>query len=177
VGAIAIKASAGLALPFALIAARRRDRGRQALLAVVVSLAVVAVIALVGFGGQASGILGTLRGQQQLVAVHSVPSLVSRLLGLGRFDSTVRSAFDAAFVVVLIACLAHAWRRADRWLEAYGWATLGLLCATAWLLPWYALWALAPAALSNDRRLRAATLLFCAYLVATRLPLAYPVLG
>jgi alpha-1,6-mannosyltransferase len=177
VGAVAIKASAGLALPFALIAAHRRDRGRQAMLAVVVAISAVLLVTLIGFGGQVSGIVGSLRGQQQLVAVHSVPSFVSRLLGLGSYDSTVRGAFDVAFAGVAIVCLAHAWRNAGRWLEAYGWTTLGLLCATAWLLPWYALWALLPAALTDDRRLRAATLVFCAYLIATRLPLAYPVVG
>jgi len=177
VGAIAIKASAGLALPFTLIAAHRRGRGRPAVVAVVVALAAVVLVTLIGFGGQVSGIVGSLRGQQQLVAVHSVPSFVSRRLGLGRFDSTVRGGFDVAFALVAIACLIQTWRRPDRWLEAYGWTTLALLCATAWLLPWYALWALLPAALTADRRLRAATLVFCAYLVATRLPLAYPVLG
>jgi Glycosyltransferase family 87 len=177
VGAIAIKASAGLALPFALIATHRRGHGRRAVIAVVVALAAVVLVTLIGFGGPAGGLLGTLRGQQQLVAVHSVPSFVSRLLGLGRYDASVRGAFDIAFALAGLACLVHAWRRADRWLEAYGWTTLALLCATAWLLPWYALWALLPAALSVDRRLRAATLVFCAYLVATRLPLAYPVLG
>jgi Glycosyltransferase family 87 len=177
VGAIAIKASAGLALPFALIAAHRRGRGRQAILAVVVALSAILLVTLVGFGGQVSGIVGSLRGQQQLVAVHSVPAYVSRLLGLGTYDSTVRSVFDVGFAAAAIACLAQTWRHPDRWLEAYGWTTLALLCATAWLLPWYALWVLLPAALTTDRRLRAATLVFCAYLLATRLPLAYPVVG
>jgi alpha-1,6-mannosyltransferase len=177
VGAIAIKASAGLALPFALIAAHRRDRGRQAVLAVLVALGAIVLIALVGFGGEISGITGSLRGQQQLVAIHSVPSFVSRLLGLGRLDATIRTGFEVAFVSALIGCLVHAWRHSERWLEAYGWTAVALLCATAWLLPWYALWALLPASLSADRRLRAAVLAICAYLVATRLPLAYPVLG
>jgi hypothetical protein len=177
VGAIAIKASAGLALPFELIAAHRRGRGRHAGLAVVVALAGVAVVALIGFGGDVSGIVGSLRGQQQLVAVHSVPSFVSRLLGLGRFDTAVRSVLGVGFGLVALTCLVRTWRRPDWWLEAYGWTTLALLCATAWLLPWYALWALLPAALSGDRRLRAGVLVFSAYLVATRLPLAYPVLG
>jgi hypothetical protein len=177
VGAVAVKASAGLILPFALIAAHRRGRGRQAVAAVLAALTVVVLISLIGFGGQISGLVGSLRGQQQFVAVHSVPSFVSRVLGLGRLDATVRAIFEVGFAAALVACLVHAWRRSERWLEAYGWASLALLCATAWLLPWYGIWALLPAALSADRRLRGATLVFCAYLVATRLPLAYPVLG
>jgi alpha-1,6-mannosyltransferase len=177
VGAIAIKASAGLALPFALIAAGRRGGGRAAVVGVIAAGAAILVVTLVAFGGDFSGIVGSLRGQQQLVAVHSVPSFVSRRLGLGRYDSTVRTIFGGGFALAAAACLVYAWRRPERWLEAYGWTTLALLCATAWLLPWYALWVLLPAALSGDRRLRGATLVFCAYLVATRLPLAYPLLG
>ena len=80
-------------------------------------------------------------------------------------------------MLALLAALGHAWRRPERWLEAYGWATIALLCCTAWLLPWYGLWALLPAALSGDRRLRVATLVLAGYLVATRLPLANPLLS
>ena len=55
---------------------------------------------------------------------------------------------------------------------AAGWATLALLLSTAWLLPWYAIWLLPLAAVSGDRRLRAATLVLCAYAVLIHLPLA-----
>jgi hypothetical protein len=48
----------------------------------------------------------------------------------------------------------------------------GAAVSTAWLLPWYAIWALPLAAVSGDRRLRAATLVFCAYAVLIHLPLA-----
>ena len=44
--------------------------------------------------------------------------------------------------------------------------------STAWLLPWYAIWALPLAAVSRNRRLRAATLVVCAYAVLIHLPLA-----
>jgi alpha-1,6-mannosyltransferase len=176
-GAAAGKLSAGLALPFALLGARGRGRARAALAAGALALAVVAAIAAVGFGPHAAAIAGTVRGQQQVVATHSLPSEISRLLGAGRLGGGVRAGFTAFFVVALLAALAHAWRRPERWLEAYAWATLALLCSTAWLLPWYGLWALVPAALSGERRLRRATLVLCAYLVATRLPLADPLLG
>ena len=58
------------------------------------------------------------------------------------------------------------------WVTGAGWATLGLLAASAWLVPWYAIWVLPLAAVSGNRRLRAATLLFCAYAVLIHLPLA-----
>jgi hypothetical protein len=177
VAATGAKLSAGLALPIAVLGARGAGRARAALAAAAVTVAGVAVAAVIGFGPHAAAIAGTVRGQQQVVATHSLPSEISRLLGSGRLGDGVRAAFTGFLVVALAATLVHAWRRADRWLEAYAWATLAVLCTTAWLLPWYGLWALLPAALSGDRRLRVATLAFCAYLVATRLPLADPLLG
>jgi hypothetical protein len=177
VGAAGFKLSAGLALPFALVGARAAGRVRPALLAVAGAAAAVALIAVIGFGPRATAIAGTVRDQQQTTATHSLPAEISRLLGDGRLGGGVRTAFTAFLVVALIGALAYAWRRPARWLEAYGWATLAVLCSTAWLLPWYGMWALLPAALGADRRLRGATLVVCAYLVATRLPLADPLLG
>jgi alpha-1,6-mannosyltransferase len=177
VAATGVKLSAGLALPFALLGGRGAGRGRAALAAAAAAVTAVAAVAVVGFGPHAAAVAETVRGQQQAVATHSLPSEVSRLLGYGRLGDGVRAAFTALLVVALGAALAHAWRRPERWLEAYGWATLAVLCSTAWLLPWYGLWALVPAALCGDRRLRVATLALCAYLVATRLALADPLLG
>ncbi len=174
VAAVGVKLSAGLALPFALLGARDRLRAGAAALAALTALAVVGVV---GFGPHALAIAGTVRGQQQVVATHSLPSEVSRLLGQGRLGDGVRTAFTVLLVLAIVAALAHAWRRPERWLEAYGWATVAVLCGTAWLLPWYGLWALLPAALSDDRRLRVATLGLAAYLVATRLALFNPLLS
>jgi hypothetical protein len=130
---------------------------------------------VVGFGSHAADLLGTLRGQQQLVATHSVPAELSSWLGLGALDSWLRTAFVAAFAVAAAYALWRTWRGAD-WLTAGGWATFALLASTAWLLPWYGIWLLLPAALSADRRLRIAAVGFSLYLVATRLPLAAPLL-
>lgn len=171
---VGIKASAALALPFALIASRRRVAATAAAAA---GLAAVAAVAVIGFGLHTRAFLDTLRGQQQFVAVHSIPSEVSRLLGLGRLASGVRAAFTAGFVIALVAALVHAWRNRDHWIDAYGWATLALLVGTAWLLPWYGVWLLLPAALSDGRRLRIAALTFSAYLILTRMPFANGVLG
>ena len=176
--AAGVKVSAILALPFALLGAERRRTGlRDAAWATVVLLG-VAALALVAFGAHAGAVIDTLRGQQQLVAVHSIPSELSRLFGgASRPSNAVRTCFDAALAVAIAAALWHAWRRADRWLEAYGWATLAVLLSTTWLLPWYGTWLLVPAAFSADRRLRAACVVLSVYLVATRLPLAAGVLG
>jgi len=81
-----------------------------------------------------------------------------------------------ATVVVLAFALWRTARGAD-WRVAAGWTTLALLLSTAWLLPWYVTWALPLAAVGGDRRLRAATLVFCAYAVLIHLPLADPLLS
>src|SRR5262249_46351352 len=87
-----------------------------------------------------------------------------------------RHLFIAAFAAVAAVALWRTARGAD-WRVAAGWTMLALLLSTAWLLPWYAIWALPLAAVSGDRRLRGARLLVCAYAPLTPLPLAAPVLS
>jgi alpha-1,6-mannosyltransferase len=171
--ASALKASAALILPFALIGAEQRRRLALSMLA---AAAVVAVVAGAVFGTHVLGAAGALATEQRQVAVHSVPSEVSRGLGLGRLAAGVRVAFLVAFALALLAAL---WRtlHGSWWLDCYAWATLALLACSGWLLPWYGLWALLPASLSGSRRLRVVALVACAYLVATRLAVASPVLG
>ena len=111
--------------------------------------------------------------QQEKVAGHSIPAELSQLLGLGQLSPTIRIAFLALFGCVLVVMLWRTWGGAH-WLDCYGWTTLALLAATVWLVPWYGLWALLPASLSSSRRLRIATLIACAYLVAIRLAVHDP---
>jgi hypothetical protein len=170
--AIGLKASAGLLTPFLVLGSRDRLR---ALAAAAVTIVALVLVALVGFGSHAADFVDALRGQQQLVATHSVPAELSSWLGLGALDAGLRSAFVAAFAIAAACALWRTWRGAD-WLTAGGWATFALLVSTAWLLPWYGVWLLLPAALSADRRLRIAALGLSLYLVATRLPLAAPLL-
>lgn len=176
VAGVGIKVSAGLTLLFVLLApARARERLRVAAGAAV-SLAALAAIALVGFGGHALGFLGAISEQQQLVATHSIPAETARLFGLHGTPTWWRQLLGAAFLLLLALELWRTARGAD-WRAAAGWGTLGLLASTAWLLPWYVIWALPLAAVSGDRRLRAATLLFCAYAILIHLPLADPLLS
>ena len=129
-----------------------------------------------GFGPHALGFLGAVGEQQQLIATHSVPAETARLLGLHGTPAWWRHAWIAAFVVVLAYALWRTARGAD-WRVAAGWTTIALLCSTAWLLPWYAVWPLPLAAVCGDRRLLAATLVVCAYAVLIHLPLADPLLS
>jgi len=170
VAASAVKASAALVLPFALIGSRRRGRSAATIALALVAVAIASVIA---FGPSLSPLGAALATQQGLVAGHSIPSEVSKLLGLGKLALGVRIAFLALAAGVLAVMVRRCWRGAP-WLDCYGWSTLALLAATAWLWPWYGLWALAPAALSSSRRLRLATLLACVYLVAIRVAIRHP---
>jgi alpha-1,6-mannosyltransferase len=176
VAGVGVKASAGLVLPFVVLAPRawreRASIGGSAFGAVVL----LAIVAIVGFGAHAFGFLDALNEQQQLVATHSIPAESARLVGLSGVPGWWRQAFLAGLVLVLVLTLWRTARGAD-WRAMAGWATLALLLSTAWLLPWYAIWALPLAALADSRRLRIATLAFCAYAILIHLPLADPLLS
>jgi hypothetical protein len=176
VAGVGIKVTAGLVLPF-LILAPRRARERLAVAGTAaVALVALAAVGLIGFGAHALGFLSAVGEQQQLVATHSIPAETARLVGLSGTPTWWRHVFVGFFVAVLAGALWRTARGAD-WRVAAGWTTLALLLSTAWLLPWYVVWALPLAAVSGDRRLRAATLIFCAYAVLIHLPLASGVLS
>jgi hypothetical protein len=63
------------------------------------------------------------------------------------------------------------WRRGYDWIAASGWALIAFVVSSSWLLGWYVLWPLPFAAISNDRRLRIASLALAAYFVAMRWPI------
>ena len=171
------KVTAGLVLPFFVLGSSSRACGRLRVAASAgLSLVALAVLGWIGFGTHALGFLSAVGEQQQLVATHSVPAETARLVGLGGTPSWWRHLFIVAFLVALAVALWRTLRGVD-WRVSAGWATLALLLSTAWLLPWYAIWALPLAAVSGDRRLRTATLLFCAYAVLIHLPLANPLLS
>jgi hypothetical protein len=173
---VGVKVTAGLVLPFLVLAPPHwRERARVAA-AAVVGLALVALVGLIGFGSHALGFLNAVGEQQQLVAVHSVPAETARLLGLHGTPSWWRHCFVAALALVLGYALWRTARGAD-WRVAAGWSMLAVLISTAWLLPWYAIWPLPLAAVGGDRRLRAAVLVVCAYAILIHLPLADPLLS
>lgn len=176
VAGIGVKFTAGLLLPFLVLGARRGERVRVTLLAATALLALLA-LAVAGFGLHALGFLGAVGEQQQMVATHSIPAETARWLGLQGTPHWWRGLFQAGFVVVLATTLWRTARGRCDWRDGAAWATLALLVATAWLLPWYVIWLLPLAAVSGERRLRAAVLLACAYAVLIHLPLADAVLS
>lgn len=176
--AIAVKASAAVAAPFALLGTlNQRPRivhvsvsspvGR--LLAGGIGAAVlVGGVAWLGFGWDWLHAF-TLAGENQGRTSHmSIPITTARLAGLD--PGWTRTAFLVLYAVLVIYLLIWTHRGHD-WLRATAWATTGLLLATAWLLPWYLLWPLPAAALSRDRVLQLLILGLTAYQLGARIPL------
>jgi hypothetical protein len=173
---VGVKLTAGLVLPFLVLASPlRRERLRVAVSACVALLA-VALVGVLGFGVHALGFLNAIGEQQQLVASHSVPAETARLLGMSGTPVWWRQLYVVGFLAVVVCSL---WRtaRGGDWRVAAGWSTIALLVSTAWLLPWYAIWVLPLTAVSGNRRLCAATLLLCAYAILFHLSLANPLLN
>lgn len=171
--AAGIKASAGLVVPFLVAGAGRRAGAAVAAVAVA---ALIGLVALVAFGPDALDALGLISSNQERTSRFSFPYKSAELLGLvlpgDRLDfrDGARVALGLAFCAVAAWLLLRTWRGADP-LTMAGWTTLALLVASAWLVPWYALWLLPLAALSRDRRLLAATIVLCAWMLAIAVPL------
>lgn len=168
-GAAAVKVTGGIALPFLLLAARRRV---AVLGGALLAGAAILVLGLLVMGGGLLEFGGALAAQQELVSAHSIPTYLGELIGAGGATAGVRLAAGLAFAAVLAVLLIRTWRGAD-WLAAAGWATLALLLTTAWLMPWYIVWLLPLAALGRSSRLVAATLALSAFIVTTRLPILF----
>lgn len=173
--AVGAKVSAGLLLPFLVLAPRSAAQRLQVLLTSAGGLLAVVVVGAIGFGANLTGFLTPIAEEQQQIAIHSIPAETARLFSLGGTPTWWRYLFLAGFVCVVIVSLWRTAKGAD-WRVAAGWSTLALVVSTAWLLPWYAVWALPLAAVGPDRKLRSAVLVFCAYAVAIRLPVAEPLL-
>ena len=88
-------------------------------------------------------------------------------MGLAGVTPLVRSLLHVFELGAIAWLLWRVWRGAD-WIAGIGWAMLVLVVSSTWMLGWYTLWPLPFAALSNDRRLRFATLSLFAYFVAQR---------
>jgi hypothetical protein len=171
---VGIKASAGIVVPYFVAASR--ERWRQALLVAAGILIVIALLGLAVFGTHALDALGFLNSNQERTSRWSFPYKTAQLFGAvlpgDRLDyrTAARVVYGVAFGVAALWLLLRTWRGMDP-VRAAGWATLALLVASAWLVPWYVLWLLPLVALTLDRRLLAATLALCAWMLVIAVPL------
>ncbi|HEU4943874.1 MAG TPA: hypothetical protein VFT10_01795, partial [Solirubrobacterales bacterium] len=132
------------------------------------TILVVAFVAYLAFGWNWLDALGVAGENQGRTSHLSIPITVARLSGLD--PDPVRIAALSLYAILVASLLAWAWHGGD-WVRAAAWAGLGLLLATAWLLPWYLIWALPLAALSRDRPLKLLLLALTAYQLGARIPL------
>jgi hypothetical protein len=124
--------------------------------------------AYAAFGWHWLDAIGLVGENQQRTSHLSIPITVARLTSL---DATaVRATALGLYALVFIYLLLRTWRGAD-WLRCAAWASIALLLATAWLLPWYLIWTIPLAALSRDRPLQLLTLALTAYQLPARMPL------
>jgi hypothetical protein len=171
---VGIKASTVVPLPFMLIAARNRLR----LLAGMIAAGVLALaLGLIAFGADALNGLNLISSNQDHTSRYSVPhrtvDALHAIFGpLDRAAATdvVRSIFLLILAIVVAWLLVRTWRRPEQWLASAGWATLGVLLASAWLVPWYLLWLLPFAAVARSRALIVATIAFAAYTMGIAIP-------
>ena len=181
--AIATKLSAAVIVPFAVLATLQRSsvvpypctatkRNRRMIGRLLVgglgATFAIGVAAWLAFGWDWVHGFGLAGENQSRTSFMSIPLLASRLTGLG--PAAVRLAAAILFLATMASFLAWTWRGGD-WVRAAGWATLALLLATAWLLPWYLIWVLPLAAVSRDRPLQLLTLGLTAYQLGARIPL------
>jgi hypothetical protein len=166
VTAAAIKASGVILIPVVLaVLLRAPRRVVQVLIGMLVTGAVVAAASLIAFGLH----VPDLSTQSRLVTNVSVPNLLGLALGSGGETETLRLLLSGVLVCSGLLCCLLAWRRRDA-VSASGWVTVALLVTLGWVLPWYVLWLLPLAALSNSRRLRTTALVLGVYFIIAWAP-------
>jgi hypothetical protein len=163
--AAAVKASAILIAPFALVGHAPR-RGR--LIAGLALGAGAAVAAGLAAFGPSIDEAAKVVGQSQSVATQqSVPGTLSRKLDID--IDLLRGTLRVLWACGLAGLLVWTARGAD-WIRAAGWGALGLLVATTYLAPWYVIWVLPTVAVARDRLLTGAAIALTAFLLGEQVP-------
>jgi Glycosyltransferase family 87 len=165
VAAAGVKVSGATTLPFALIEGLRHRR--RLAVGIAAGAALLVAVALIAFGSASDQALSVATTNQDLASRASLPSTVSDWLGADL--DAVRSTALVLYAVLVGLLLLWTARGAD-WLRASGWAALGLLLATSYLTPWYAIWPLPLAAAARDRALVIGTVVVTAFLLRHQVP-------
>jgi uncharacterized membrane protein len=182
--AVAIKLTAAVVLPFALVAGGRNAGGvRRRHFAVGVATAAMVVIAAseVVFGAGIWHLAGNVAQSQRQSDWGSIPGAISLKLGLPTVGRIVGDLLAAVFLVISCALLRRVWQGKMDWIAAAGWATAVLLITASSILPWYVAWLLPLVALGRDERLTRAAVVLTGIILAIQLlgyiPHGTPLLG
>jgi hypothetical protein len=158
VAATAVKLTAGLLLPFALVAERGRFLSlgrRKLLLGAGLTAGGVVLLAYALWGSGPLQMLGTLQGIQAEGGPHSLVGFAASGLGLPGLIGPATTVLTGVFLASLAWLLRAVWLGRIDWIAGAGWATAILLLTTGFLVPWYVAWLIPLAALGRDRRLLA----------------------
>jgi hypothetical protein len=166
--AVAIKLSAGLALPFLLAGARRRFSTVAGLL---LGAALAALLVTLAFGGR----LPNDAQQSQLVMGLSPANLLGLVIGHGGLDPGLRRDLEVVLVTGTAALAIWTWWSRD-WAAGAAWAGALLLLTLGWVMPWYVLWILPFAGLTHRGAPRAAAIALTVFLLAAWAPATPPAL-
>jgi hypothetical protein len=168
VAAAAVKLSAGILLPFAILGSRPRWK---ALLLGLGSAALLLAVAVRAFGWHVFSISTVLGKDSQLMTPNNLPGfLLNDVLGIGVSRGMQDHIGLAVLLAVLAILLLRVYRGSD-WLTGAGWATFAVLATTTWLLPWYVIWWLALAALLRSSNQRLVALGLTVFVIAAQMPL------
>jgi alpha-1,6-mannosyltransferase len=163
--AVAIKASAGLMVPFLILGARRR---LPALAAAVGTGAAVLAVALAIFGTHALDFVNVLGSQQGLDSGTSVIAQLGAVLGWTGNPTGARAVASVLFVAAVLGLLWRTWRDPETWLDSGAWSMVALLVCTSWFLAWYIVWLTPLAALGRSRWLIVAAAGLTAFVILAR---------
>ncbi len=150
-------------LPLQLLADRAAGR-RAPYLGLAVGAGAIAAIAFWRYGTDWVTAFGPLADNLRDQTRASIPNRLVQLTGVP--EAAAAALLAAAFVVVYLWLLREAWRGRARLALAAG----ALLLATAWLVPWYAVWAVPLAAIEEDRAARWLAVGLSAYLLPMYVP-------
>jgi hypothetical protein len=169
VGAVAVKSSSVVLLPFALLGSKRPAR---ALLWGLLAAMIVAGITVLAFGTHVSSMLHVLQRDARLETPNDVPGVINDVLGLGLANRTLGRIGMLVLIPTIALLLVRVYRGGD-WLENAGWATCAVIVTTTWFLPWYLIWFLPLAALALRPYQRVTALALTALAIGLQLPLIF----
>jgi alpha-1,6-mannosyltransferase len=166
---VAVKSSAVVLIPFALLGSRRPTK---ALLWGAGTAVLIAGITLVAFGSHVSSVLHVLHDDARLQTANDIPGVINDILGLGISTAELAKIGMLVLVPTVILLLIRTYRGGN-WLENAGWATAAVLVTTTWFLPWYLVWFLPLAALAVRPYQRFTALALSALAIGLQLPLIF----
>lgn len=156
--AVAVKATAGLALPFLIVGASRRERkgGWAVTVGFLVISVLIGLVATVFYGPHWLSIPASIADgtAQHIGELRSIPGFLAGYTGLGPIGSLARNLLFIGVVTVVAFELVRSLRTRNGWVDGIAVSSMALLVLSTQLHPNYIAMALPFAAVAGDRRIR-----------------------